>query len=351
MDEPMAAAQKEGFDADKPGYRAYELGRAALITSERLRHAEELAAGRLLLLRSAVNLLNQATLARSGAAEDTLPVELKGADFEFGCAAVRAAERLRELDGADAATDLLYQEATELLTRARRSSAESVSPPNAAELSETDRERLLAAVGTDGASHLAGASPEERRATARLLERVAKDIAAPLRADAARVRRVLWSRWLRIGITAAALLAVPVTLLVQRQAISGPNLALDRPVTMSSKYAEGNVGRDPSAVVDGDRQNLGFHTDRGGPQHVTIDLGAKKEIRSVVVYNRTECCSNKAVPLRIEVSKNGRRYRRVAERSRDFEVWEATFSSTAARYVRLVSSSGDYFHLAEVEVY
>jgi hypothetical protein len=278
-------------------------------------------------------------------------VELKGADFEFGCAAVRAAERLRELDGADHATALLYQEATELLTRARRPPSESVPPPTTAELSEKDRERLLAAVGTDGASHLATASPEERRATARLLERVAKEMAAPLRADAARVRRVRWSRWLRIGITAAALLAAPVALLVQRQAISGPNLALDRPVTMSSKYAEGNVGHDPSALVDGDRRNMGFHTNRGGPQHVTIDLGAQKKIRAVVVYNRTDCCSQKAVPLRIEVSKKGRRYRRVAERGRNFEVWAATFSSTAARYVRLVSSSGDYFHLAEVEVY
>jgi hypothetical protein len=350
-DEQMAAALAEGLNADKPGYRAYELGWAALETAERLRHAEELTAGRLLLLRAAVMLLSQATEARSGAAADS-PVTLPEGDvFEFACAAVRAAERLRELDGSESGTALLYEQAAGLLAQAHRPQAEDVLPPNAAELSEPDRKRLLAAVAADGTRHLATSSAADREASSKVLERVARDLGRPLRADATRVRKVLRSRWLRVGITAAALLAVPVVVWVQQRTIVGQNLALDRPVTMSSKYALGNVGHDPSALVDGDRRNMGFHTDRGGPQHVTIDLGAIKRIRSVVVYNRTDCCSAKAVPLRIEVSKDGRRYSEVAERSRDFEVWKATFSSTPARYVRLLSSSGDYFHLAEVEVY
>ena len=128
------------------------------------------------------------------------------------------------------------------------------------------------------------------------------------------------------------------------------NLALHRPVVMSSVYA-GDVGHDPSLLVDGDTSNLGFHTDRGGHQYVTIDLGTVQSVHKVVVYNRADCCADKAVPLRIEVSKDGKAFQRVAMRKTTFDVWKATFSAVDARYVRLTSLRGDYFHLAEVQVF
>jgi hypothetical protein len=347
MDEQMEAAVRDGFHSDSPGYAAYERGQAALSAAERLRDAEELADGCLLLLRIGVMQVSRAALVRSGEVADTPPSQLSGADYDLGCAALRAAERLRELDEADRGMALLHQEAAGLFARVQRSAEEPTTPTIAAELSESDRQRLLAAAGVDGASYLATLSAEERRATAKLLERVARKIAAPLRADAARVHRVLLSRWLRIGITIAALLALAVILAPRQPA----NLALHRPVSTSSTYVAGGVRYDPSGLVDGDRTNMGFHTDRGGSQHVTIDLEAKKEVHSVVVYNRTDCCSEKAVPLRIEMSRDGKKYRTVAERKSNFDVWKATFPPVVARYVRLVDTSGDYFHLAEVEIY
>jgi hypothetical protein len=57
------------------------------------------------------------------------------------------------------------------------------------------------------------------------------------------------------------------------------------------------------------------------------------------------------VPLRIEVSTDGKSYREVAKRLKDFKVWRAMLPPVTVRYVRLVSTSGKYFHLAEVDVY
>jgi hypothetical protein len=228
------------------------------------------------------------------------------------------------------------------------------SLPQLARLSDGDRQVVLAAIGADGARTLAGLAGDERRSAGQGLRVVAHALAAPLAADAGRIGKVWIARVLRIGICVAGLLAVVLAVALreeEEEVVTGPNLALGRPVTMSSRYAEGKVGHDPSALVDGNPTNMGFHTDRGGPQHVTIDLGAERRIRRVVVYNRTDCCAEKAVPLRIEVSEDGKKYREVAQRKENFDIWKAKLSPTDARYVKLTCLGGDYFHLAEVEVY
>jgi hypothetical protein len=342
----MAEAVRDGLNRGSPGYPAYEQAQAALAAAEQLHDADELADGRLLLLRTGVMLLGRAALVRAGEAEDTPPPRLGGADFELGCAALRAAERLSEFDGDERGVALLHAEIARLFARAPLPVEE---PPNltVAELSEGERERLVAVTGADGLGYLATLSADERGVTARLLERVAGKIGAPLRAEAARVRRIHRSRWLRIGITLAALL----TLLVVLVPGSPKNLALGQPVTTSSTYVSGDTRYDPKGLVDGDTKALGFHTNRGGSQWAKIDLGTEQKIHSVVVFNRTNCCSANAVPLRIELSTDGKNYREVAKRTTDFTVWNATFSATKARYVRLTCTSGEYFHLVEVQVY
>ena len=133
------------------------------------------------------------------------------------------------------------------------------------------------------------------------------------------------------------------------KATARPNLALHRPVTVVTPHPE--LGRDPSLLVDGDPTNLGFHTNDGPNQNVTIDLGTVQRIFRVVVYNRADCCKERAVPLKIEVSKDNKQFRQVAERKEQFEKWKADFPPTIARYVRLTDLAAVPFHLAEVEVY
>jgi F5/8 type C domain. len=110
-------------------------------------------------------------------------------------------------------------------------------------------------------------------------------------------------------------------------------------------------GRDPSLLVDGDLTNLGFHTIEAPNQNVTIDLGRVQRISRVVVYNRADCCQERAVPLKIEVSGDDGQFRQVAERKEHFEKWKADFPPTNARYVRLTDLAAAAFHLSEVEVY
>jgi hypothetical protein len=70
------------------------------------------------------------------------------------------------------------------------------------------------------------------------------------------------------------------------------------------------------------------------------------------VNNRADCCSERAVPLRIDVSADGTAFNTVAQRNEPFNPeWSAEFSSTKVRYVRLTNLSNTSFHLNEVEVY
>jgi hypothetical protein len=71
----------------------------------------------------------------------------------------------------------------------------------------------------------------------------------------------------------------------------------------------------------------------------------------VVVYNRADCCQERAVPLKIEISPDNRQFRQVAERKQQFEKWKADFPPSNARYVRLTDLNAAAFHLSEVEVY
>jgi hypothetical protein len=134
-----------------------------------------------------------------------------------------------------------------------------------------------------------------------------------------------------------------------KKATAKPNIALHRPVTISSQYP--NEGLDHSLLVDGDNTNLGFHTLANGPQHCVIDLGTKRAFNTVVVTNRADCCHERAVPLQLQVSDDGQNYRTIAERRDVFDVWTADGLKVQARYVKLQLTTANFFHLSEVEIY
>jgi hypothetical protein len=134
-----------------------------------------------------------------------------------------------------------------------------------------------------------------------------------------------------------------------RAIFARPNLALHRPVTISSNEKAARVRT--RALVDGDRKNLGFHTMKGRQQWVVIDLEDVETITTINVYNRFDCCQERAVPLRLEVSTDGTTYTLVGRRKETFTVWTTKLPPTPARFVRLTNESNNFFHLSEVEVY
>jgi hypothetical protein len=210
---------------------------------------------------------------------------------------------------------------------------------------------IVAMLGADREVTMAKLSGEGREALATSVHLLVDQLAAPLDMAANRLGFALWMRWLRVGgvvLFLAAGLAVAASLMGSK--FFKPNLALHRPVTVSSQYPL--EGKDPNLLVDGDSENLGFHTEEQGQQWVMIDLGAVFKFDKIVVYNRVEThIQQRAVPLRVEVSKDNQNYVQVAERKENFDKWTAKGLHAEGRYVRLKNTPNNYFHLAEVEIY
>ncbi len=219
-----------------------------------------------------------------------------------------------------------------------------------AELSGAQQTALQAGLGAQAELALVNVDIKQRRYLASALRKLATALAEPLEREASLVGRVLFMRWARIGAAALVLLSIAWSISgVVEKRFAKPNIALGRPVTISSQF--GDVALDHTLLVDGDRTNLGFHTDTGPNQWVTIDLGSPKSISKVVVYNRVECCQERAIPLRLEVSDDNVNFRKVVDRTEEFDVWTAKGLDAKGRYVRLRHLGSSFLHFAEIEVY
>lgn len=199
----------------------------------------------------------------------------------------------------------------------------------------------------DGEAKLATLGPSELDALLVPLKQLALELAEPLERDADVVRRRHAARWLRRSLAWGAFVFGMAW--VSFGIFGRRNLARDALVTTSS--AEAKVRANPRALVDGDRKNLGFHTQKGRGESATIDLGAIHPVRSVEIYNRFDCCQNRALPLRLEVSTDGVTYELVDRRTEAFTLWKVALPSKPARFLRLTDEATNFFHLAEVEVY
>jgi hypothetical protein len=303
--DPATAAQAAGFAPGDPGHPDFELGLQTLADAQQLGDAVDSSGSALLLYRATVLLFLNARLARAPAASasDT-PADRWALSEQFP-------------EVRDAVAQLTFRQAT--LVR------EAIS---------TDSEE----------THAARWSSEDRQHCQDGLRRVALALGDALAVEAGRGRRRLFVRRLKIGVLSLCLL-LPATYALLKK----PNLALHRPVVVTSRSPEHGV--DPSRVVDGKRTNLGFHTQDGGQKSVTVDLGRVASIQRVDVFNRSDCCGERAVPLTLEVSADGKSFRTVLLRIDNFSLWKAEFPATEARYVRLTQTGNAAFHLSEIEVY
>lgn len=107
----------------------------------------------------------------------------------------------------------------------------------------------------------------------------------------------------------------------------------------------------PGRLVDGNTDDLGFHTILEDDPWVTIDLLEPRPIARVVVHNRISH-RERTLPLLIEASVDGNHFLQFARRYEVFEKWTARRKETVrARWVRLRVEKRTYFHLNEVEVF
>jgi hypothetical protein len=94
-----------------------------------------------------------------------------------------------------------------------------------------------------------------------------------------------------------------------------------------------------------------FHTNDEASPWVIVDLGAVYDVHAVQVENRVNCCRERAVPMRVELSVDKQRFWRVAYRRALFERFTAQFATRKARYVRLTVDRRSTLHLRRVAVY
>jgi hypothetical protein len=94
-----------------------------------------------------------------------------------------------------------------------------------------------------------------------------------------------------------------------------------------------------------------FHTAEEAEPWVRIDLGKLQRVHAVRVQNRTNCCRDRAIPLAIELSRDGNDWTLVGYRRLIFDTFTQQFAPLEARYVRLRVDRRSMLHLLRVSVY
>lgn len=241
------------------------------------------------------------------------------------------------------------------------SSAAAMGPPHAAELEQLldSSPRLLKTASLselDQVRHVAlerrfeapGRPIEETERQARLLSRVARRLLNELSPAHDAVERVLRQRLLRcLAVVACLAAAAQGTALLRGQWERRADLAADKPWVASSSYE--TVCRSPQQHCS-DRSFF-FHTKEQANPWLELDLLSEQQVSSVHVFNRRDCCRERALPLIIEVSTDRTQWREVMRKNESFGDWRARFTPTTARWIRLRVAQRSFLHLAEVRVF
>ena len=135
------------------------------------------------------------------------------------------------------------------------------------------------------------------------------------------------------------------------------NLALNKPASQSSTSAYSHAN-DAQGGVDGVKNGgYGFHTENEAKPWWQVDLGSPMSLSEVRVYNRMDCCQERARTLLVMLSDNGRDC--ITVYRHDGSVFGGVpngrplvvaLNGRQARYLRLQLDDTNWLHLDEVEV-
>jgi hypothetical protein len=115
------------------------------------------------------------------------------------------------------------------------------------------------------------------------------------------------------------------------------------------------LGAEANRAVDGNTDGNYFggsvtHTEAGAHEWWMVDLGAPHEIRSIAIYNRTDCCSER-LDARVLITEG----RTLADPVFQAQLGRVTDRvnlemRTVGRYVWILQNSANHLHIAEVAV-
>jgi hypothetical protein len=212
----------------------------------------------------------------------------------------------------------------------------------ATECEEGRREAILARTFAEDAAEPLAALQSD----AVLLRELATALVSLTETPGARRQAILRRRALRLALVVAALLLGFITL---RPFYPKSNLAAGKPWKASSTYTVCDPAKHScGGATDTD---IFFHTLEDDSPWVEIDLGEPTRISEVTVRNRTDCCTDRALPLVVEVASEPGAWKEVARRTESFGTWEPTFKPVRARYVRLRVPRKTFLHLVEFSIH
>jgi hypothetical protein len=170
------------------------------------------------------------------------------------------------------------------------------------------------------------------------------------RVEARTLPEIRASRTVRVGASAAA--AVIVLAWAILHLVRPTNLALGKPVTISSRHPASTAPPDNSGFVNGKIEgSYGIHTAEGGAW-VMVDLLASHKLSEIRIYNRGDGWFDAGLPFTLELSQDGKTFTVVETRTAGFssaEPWIFKAQGKPARYIRIRSKT--YIALTELEAY
>ena len=137
------------------------------------------------------------------------------------------------------------------------------------------------------------------------------------------------------------------------------NLAFGKPAIQSSNYYKTDRYR-ASQAVNGNTRGVWYtssitHTQYEQGAWWQVDLGSKKDIKQIIIYNRTDCCAARLSNYQVSISNKAdfstHTYQQdfhVAPNPR--KIIQLDASGKQGRYVRIQLLDSDYLSLAEVQV-
>jgi hypothetical protein len=268
--------------------------------------------------------------------------------------------------GSEAVSAELYRQAIHwaLLAHAARRDEDAPAPGGIGSLLDATDAALLEAA-TDGRATLAELKldlaksyrefaelePSARSPLVERLERASHALLEPLASAERRLEQIRARRAVHV-LGALVLLGVVIfgarhLLLVQARV---RDLAVNASFTTSSSYGGGGC-QSPKQVCAGGEDYF-FHTNQEDDPSVTFDLGRERRISGTEIDNRLDCCTERAMPLAVDVSSDGRQWREVARRTKDFATWHESFDAVRARYVKVhVPAPNSILHLSRVRIF
>ena len=161
------------------------------------------------------------------------------------------------------------------------------------------------------------------------------------------------TRVVRLFMTAVLVICVIGWLVVK---VTRPvNIALGKPVTLSSRHPSSTAPPDNSGLVNGDIEaGYGIHTMPAVPPNpawVMVDLLQPTSFKRVKIYNRADGWFDECLPLTLELSEDGTNFTAVDERTTNFTSrapWVYESKGGKWRFVRVKTDK--YLALTEIEI-